>query len=117
MSFNRILFSWCANPEISKLGSCSSDLQEIEQLIQLPDSYSVLVKKAAAFQCPKRLVDITYGDDAQATMLCLLCGTMLCTNSYCCQVEVEKDDSMDSDTRRIGGLTQHVQKCVQISSV
>lgn len=103
--------SWCTNPELSKLVTPTLPaLQELKQPIQLPDSYSVLVKKAAAFQCPKRLVDVPYGDDGQATMLCLLCGTMLCTNSYCCQVQLEKENSMDGDTRRIGGFTQHVQR-------
>ena len=29
------------------------------------------------------------GDVSQAAMLCLLCGKMLCTNSYCCMFEVE----------------------------
>jgi hypothetical protein len=85
-------------------------LQETRQLLQLPESYSILVKKAAAFKCPQRLVDVSYGDDGQATMMCLLCGTMLCTNSYCCQVEVEKENSMGDDKKRIGGFTQHVQR-------
>lgn len=86
-------------------------LQETKRLLDLPDSYSVLVKKAAAFQCSKRLVDEAYGDDGQAAMLCLVCGTMLCTNSYCCQIEVIKEDSMDSDKKtRIGGFNQHAQR-------
>lgn len=109
------IFSLCANPEISKLVNSTEPLaalQETQQLLELPESYSVLVKKAAAFQCPKRLVDVTYGDDGQATMLCLLCGTMLCTNSYCCQVEVDKESAMENTKTRIGGFTQHVQKCV-----
>lgn len=104
--------SWCSNPEISKLIKSTPKLpalQETKQLLKLPESYSVLVKDAAAFQCPQRLVDATYGDDGQATMLCLLCGAMLCTNSYCCQVEVEKENTMGSEKRRIGGFTQHVQ--------
>ena len=35
---------------------------------------------------PNHVVD---GDVSQAAMLCLLCGKMLCTNSYCCMFEVE----------------------------
>lgn len=108
-----IICSWCTNPEIPKLVNSTPmlpALQETKQLLQLPESYSVLVKEAAAFQCPQRLVDATYGDDGQATMLCLLCGTMLCTNSYCCQIEVEKENTMESEKRRIGGFTQHVQR-------
>lgn len=112
----RILYfcSWCTNPKISELvNSCSvlPALQDVRQLLELPESYSVLVKKAAAFQCEKRLVDKPFGDDGQAAMLCLVCGNMLCTNSYCCQVEVEKEDGMDPSKKvRIGGFTQHAQK-------
>lgn len=85
--------------------------QDVKPLLELPTNYSDLVKMAAGFQCSRRLVEETYGDDGQAAMLCLVCGTMLCTNSYCCQVEVVKDDTMDSEKKtRIGGFTQHVQK-------
>lgn len=86
-------------------------LRETNKLVVLPDNYSVLVKKAAVFQCAKRVVEEAYGEDAQATMLCLICGALLCTNSYCCQLEVEgRNDKDDVKKIRIGGLTQHVQK-------
>ena len=78
--------------------------------MELPKCYSDLVKNAAAFQCSKRLVEESYSDDGQSAMLCLVCGTMICTNSYCCQIEVGRKDSMDSgDKAQIGGFTQHSQ--------
>ena len=83
-------------------------LLEPKELWVLPENYSVLVKAAAAFHCPKRSVNEAFGDDSQATMLCLVCGAMLCTNSYCCQVEIDKEDG--NKKVRIGGFTQHVQK-------
>ncbi len=76
--------------------------------MDLPQSYSVLVKKAADFQCSKRVVDENYGDDGQAAMLCLVCGAILCTNSYCCQVEIDIED--EEDKLRIGGFNQHAQR-------
>lgn len=85
-------------------------LQEPKNLQELPESYSVLVKKAASFQCSKRLVEENYADDGQAAMMCLVCGTMLCTNSYCCQTEVEKENAIDNKKARIGGFTQHTQR-------
>ena len=108
-----VLFSWCKNPKISELLRGSSPLpalQGTKTLQQLPTSYSELVKKAASFQCSKRVVEESYGDDGQAAMMCLICGAMLCTNSYCCQTEVEKEDAMDDKKTRIGGFTQHTQR-------
>lgn len=102
-------FSWCTNPKILELvQSCPQlpALQKPRVLVDLPQSYSVLVKSAASFQCSKRLMTETYNDDGQAAMLCLVCGNMLCTNSYCCQIEMEKE----SDKIRIGGFTQHAQR-------
>ena len=82
------------------------------QLIELPERYSDLVKQASTFQCPQRSDGREYSDDGQAAMLCLVCGEMLCTNSYCCQkvVEVEGEERNEEDKIRIGGFTQHAQR-------
>ena len=80
--------------------------------MDLPERYSDLVKKASTFQCPQRAGGGEYGDDGQAAMLCLICGKMLCTNSYCCQkvVEVEGEERSEEEKLRIGGFTQHAQR-------
>ena len=53
-------------------------------------------------------------EDSQAAMLCLVCGQMLCSNSYCCQVEVGVDEGGQEErgTVRIGGFTSHAQRLV-----
>jgi hypothetical protein len=38
-----------------------------------------------------------------ATILCLICGEMLCSQAYCCQQEIFK--------KRVGCCTAHAYKC------
>ena len=60
-------------------------------------------------RCPNSIADSEYGEEGQAAMLCLVCGEMLCTNSYCCQKAVEGMGEGVNATR-IGGFTQHTQR-------
>uniref|UniRef100_A0A8C7SJ68 E3 ubiquitin-protein ligase n=1 Tax=Oncorhynchus mykiss TaxID=8022 RepID=A0A8C7SJ68_ONCMY len=49
-------------------------------------------------QCPK-----SGGDKSRAPTLCLVCGSMLCSQSYCCQTELEGED--------VGACTAHTFAC------
>ena len=107
--------SWCSHPRLADMVRSEATppvLQIPRQLIELPERYSDLVKEASTFQCPQRSDGREYSDDGQAAMLCLVCGEMLCTNSYCCQkvVEVEGEERSEEDKLRIGGFTQHAQR-------
>ena len=53
---------------------------------------------ASFFRCPK-----SDGDDSRAPTMCLVCGTMLCSQSYCCQTEFEG--------ATMGAATEHAYKC------
>ncbi|CAI8025784.1 E3 ubiquitin-protein ligase UBR2, partial [Geodia barretti] len=117
-SLRRLAGSWSSHSRLRELGagavaSLPPILRQPRQLISLPRSYSDLVNKASKFKCANHVVD---GDDGQAAMLCLLCGQMLCTNSYCCMTDVE-DEEEEEDNQpghkrlRIGGLTRHAQTC------
>uniref|UniRef100_A0A663LTV5 E3 ubiquitin-protein ligase n=1 Tax=Athene cunicularia TaxID=194338 RepID=A0A663LTV5_ATHCN len=68
------------------------------KLIDLPDDYSCLINQASNFSCPK-----SGGDKSRAPTLCLVCGTMLCSQSYCCQTELEGED--------VGACTAHTYTC------
>lgn len=50
------------------------------------------------FRCPN-----SEGDESRAPVLCLICGKMLCSQSYCCQTEVSGD--------KIGACAAHAQNC------
>ena len=55
-------------------------------------------KKFSFCSCPK-----SDGDDSRAPTMCLVCGTMLCSQSYCCQTEM--------DNATVGAATAHAQTC------
>ncbi len=50
------------------------------------------------FRCPK-----SDGDDSRAPTMCLVCGDMLCSQSYCCQTEL--------DGSPVGAATAHAHTC------
>jgi len=67
-------------------------------LITLPADYSELINVASLFTCPN-----SEGDEARTPAMCLVCGKMLCSQSYCCQTEL--------DTQQVGACTAHAQVC------
>ena len=50
------------------------------------------------FSCPK-----SDGDDSRAPTMCLVCGKMLCSQSYCCQTEL--------NGQSVGAATAHAHFC------
>ncbi|XP_074600637.1 ubr1 ubiquitin ligase isoform X2 [Brevipalpus obovatus] len=70
----------------------------VNQLINLPKDYSELINSVSQFTCPK-----SDGDDARTPTMCLVCGTILCSQSYCCQVDVENT--------LVGACTCHAHDC------
>uniref|UniRef100_A0A8C8SAP4 E3 ubiquitin-protein ligase n=1 Tax=Pelusios castaneus TaxID=367368 RepID=A0A8C8SAP4_9SAUR len=86
----------CLFQENSKI--MNTYARESNKLIDLPDDYSCLINQASNFLCPK-----SGGDKSRAPTLCLVCGTMLCSQSYCCQTELEGED--------VGACTAHTYAC------
>uniref|UniRef100_A0A7N4PAU8 E3 ubiquitin-protein ligase n=1 Tax=Sarcophilus harrisii TaxID=9305 RepID=A0A7N4PAU8_SARHA len=99
---NTLIESWCNNNEVKKYleggRQAISYARESNKLIDLPDDYSSLINQASNFSCPK-----SGGDKSRAPTLCLVCGTMLCSQSYCCQTELEGED--------VGACTAHTYTC------
>lgn len=52
----------------------------VARLIELPYDYSELVDKVSDFSCPS-----IKNEDSRTPTMCLVCGVMLCSHSYCCQ--------------------------------
>jgi len=67
-------------------------------LISLPSDYSELINAASLFTCPN-----SEGDEARTPAMCLVCGKLLCSQSYCCQTELEG--------QQVGACTAHGQVC------
>jgi len=75
-----------------------SQPHDVNQLISLPRDYSDLINSVGQFSCPNSDVD-----DSRSPTMCLVCGSMLCSQSYCCQSEL--DGSMT------GACTYHSHFC------
>lgn len=56
---------------------------KLRRLIQLPEDYSELINSVSMFTCPN-----SDREDSRNPTLCLVCGTILCSQSYCCQKEL-----------------------------
>jgi len=94
--------SWCKHDGIrehfaEKKIPVQSLIPASIRLIPLPREYSTLLTTSAGFRCPMT------GDTSQNPTICLVCGEMLCSQSYCCQALV--------DERQIGSCTAHAEKC------
>uniref|UniRef100_A0A8C2EYH2 E3 ubiquitin-protein ligase n=1 Tax=Cyprinus carpio TaxID=7962 RepID=A0A8C2EYH2_CYPCA len=97
-----LLHGWCSHPGVLQGLQSSVALirfpRESNHLIELPGDYSALINQASSFTCPK-----SGGDKSRAPTLCLVCGAMLCSQSYCCQSELEGVD--------VGACTAHTFAC------
>ncbi|XP_078001009.1 E3 ubiquitin-protein ligase UBR2-like [Glandiceps talaboti] len=87
-----ILERWCQHPDMKT--KLSAEQQPalirypitVNQLISLPQDYSQLINTISLFMCPK-----SSGSDSRAPTLCLICGKTLCSQSYCCQNDIDGD--------------------------
>uniref|UniRef100_A0A3Q1FII4 E3 ubiquitin-protein ligase n=1 Tax=Acanthochromis polyacanthus TaxID=80966 RepID=A0A3Q1FII4_9TELE len=97
-----LIHRWCCHPGVRQTlqggGVIIRFPRESNRLIDLPEDYSVLINQASSFTCPR-----SGGDKSRAPTLCLVCGSMLCSQSYCCQTEVDGED--------VGACTAHTFTC------
>ncbi|XP_060067571.1 E3 ubiquitin-protein ligase UBR2-like isoform X1 [Ylistrum balloti] len=95
---------WCHNDNIgSQMMTASSEKiisypRRVNRLVTLPEDYSELINEVSSFTCPK-----SDGDESRAPTMCLVCGKMLCSQSYCCQADV--------DGTTCGAATEHTVSC------
>ncbi|RWS17388.1 E3 ubiquitin-protein ligase UBR2-like protein, partial [Dinothrombium tinctorium] len=71
---------------------------EVNELIELPNDYSELINSVSQFTCPN-----SDGDDSRSPTMCLVCGKMFCSQSYCCQIDLEGT--------MVGACTHHAHFC------
>lgn len=75
------------------------DLLAINQLVNLPEDYSELINTVSLFTCPN-----SDHEDSRNPTMCLVCGEMLCSQSYCCQTEI-------SSNTLVGACNYHAHTC------
>ncbi|XP_041866018.1 E3 ubiquitin-protein ligase UBR2 isoform X2 [Melanotaenia boesemani] len=97
-----LIHRWCCHPGVRRTLQGGGVLvrfpRESNRLIDLPEDYSILINQASSFTCPR-----SGGDKSRAPTLCLVCGSMLCSQSYCCQTDVDGED--------VGACTAHTFTC------
>ncbi|XP_064402875.1 E3 ubiquitin-protein ligase UBR2-like isoform X2 [Halichondria panicea] len=110
----KLASNWCTHPKIRALlatppvmATPPVSLVSPRATVELPKRFSDLVKLASSFLCPSR-VSSEAVEDSQTTMMCLVCGTMICANSYCCQSEVTR---LEGGVVRVGGFNKHARSC------
>lgn len=59
--------------------------KEPPKLINLPDDFSELMNVVSEFSCPN-----SEREDSKKPTMCLVCGQILCSQSYCCQADIPK---------------------------
>lgn len=99
-----IIKFWCSNQEV--INYLKGGVQEyskiepmhINQLVELPGDYSELINTVSSFTCPN-----SDHEDARNPTMCLICGEILCSQSYCCQTELNKNI--------VGACNYHAHKC------
>ena len=107
--------NWARHPRIHALLASSNDNQsaksavdpplkvisqphDVNQLVPLPTDYSELINSVSQFTCPN-----SDSEDSRSPTLCLVCGAMLCSQSYCCQTDIEG--------QMVGACTYHTHFC------
>lgn len=71
----------------------------VRKLIGLPDDYSDIINTVLTFSCPNNDREET----SRNPTMCLICGTTLCSMTYCCQYEI--------DSTTVGACTHHACEC------
>lgn len=74
------------------------NITPISCLVNLPDDYSDLINSVCRFTCPNN-----DRDDTRNPTMCLVCGKILCSMTYCCQLEI--------NSLVVGACTAHAMRC------
>lgn len=70
----------------------------IRQLVTLPDDYSDLMNSVSLFTCRNN-----EREDSRNPTMCLVCGEILCSQTYCCQRELNQS--------QVGACNYHTEIC------
>ncbi|XP_076276967.1 ubr1 ubiquitin ligase [Lasioglossum baleicum] len=71
---------------------------KVNKLVELPEDYSELINMTSSFTCSN-----SDQEHLKNPTMCLVCGEMLCSQSYCCQTELNK--------MTVGACTYHASTC------
>ncbi|XP_047998255.1 LOW QUALITY PROTEIN: E3 ubiquitin-protein ligase UBR1 [Leguminivora glycinivorella] len=81
------------------------ETNEPPKLVPLPDDFSELMNVVSEFSCPN-----SERDDSKYPTMCLVCGQILCSQSYCCQTEIKKS-GRSGGSELVGAVVAHALSC------
>ncbi|KAI1713887.1 ATP-dependent clp protease adaptor protein clpS domain-containing protein [Ditylenchus destructor] len=94
---------WTKQIPVTQLTEIPSTIHlplKMNLLMDLPHDYSELINMASKFRCPSvKADDLT----SAVPTLCLNCGELLCSQSYCCQRLLNEQN--------VGACTYHMAQC------
>uniref|UniRef100_A0A0A9XCN8 E3 ubiquitin-protein ligase n=1 Tax=Lygus hesperus TaxID=30085 RepID=A0A0A9XCN8_LYGHE len=95
-----LFYSWSQHSKIKELQNkkFTREMMPINELVCLPEDYSELINTVSLFTCPN-----SDREDSRNPTMCLICGEMLCSQTYCCQTELNK--------LLVGACTYHTHVC------
>ncbi|XP_011302105.1 E3 ubiquitin-protein ligase UBR2 [Fopius arisanus] len=93
----RLAKNWVEHPR-ARLSVGVKEPLRVNGLVKLPEDYSELINTVSLFTCPN-----SDKEDSRNPTMCLVCGEMLCSQTYCCQTELNKI--------MVGACTYHASKC------
>lgn len=102
-TLKELIHKWCQHEEVVSYlnGTHLLVVQEplrINKLVDLPQDYSELINMVSSFTCPN-----SDHEDSRNPTMCLVCGEILCSQSYCCQT--------DYNNTNMGACNYHAHKC------
>ncbi|XP_073954798.1 ubr1 ubiquitin ligase isoform X3 [Choristoneura fumiferana] len=81
------------------------ETNEPPRLVPLPDDFSELMNVVSEFSCPN-----SEREDSKYPTMCLVCGQILCSQSYCCQTEIKKSGGRGG-AEHVGAVVAHALSC------
>lgn len=102
-----LALSWARQPKVLHLATSHWKPiypLRVNSLITLPNDYSELINYVALLTCPSSEGEVNIlGDEVRSPTMCLVCGAVLCSQSYCCQTMW--------GNQRVGACVAHAAKC------
>ncbi|XP_048517590.1 E3 ubiquitin-protein ligase UBR2 isoform X2 [Dendroctonus ponderosae] len=99
---HQLVQKWTVHPHVMQFQEDRKSRPLLRQpetlkLIDLPYDYIELLNAVSSFVCPNS------DEECRNPTMCLVCGTILCSQSYCCQTEYNKIP--------VGACNRHAAAC------
>ncbi|CAH0663514.1 unnamed protein product [Chilo suppressalis] len=99
------IFEWASMPAEWLPPQVVLEPTDPPKLVPLPEDFSELMNVVSEFSCPN-----SERDDSKYPAMCLVCGKILCSQSYCCQTEIKKS-GRSGVTEHVGAGVAHALQC------